>query len=1111
MFNGLLLASYAMFCKHVLGGTCCQGGCQCGEGICCDDVWHAEPGLCCGTVWVAAGDDACGGVPGYFFAFESRYCCGCLEGELGDEFCCEPGCSPAIPIHIKKDGECKQRCCEAGGISPTDCTDEYPADCTHTSQEGSCLVDGCDTACCAENAEGTEMACVDATVPSCVYPSVSNWVGAFGNTKVACGVNACHGQCCKYIDDEYTATGVMSLADCIASGGEFQGVNTTFCLSCYGDTGFTGFRCRLPFDECCCEEKTSTGAGLVFTAPRNKQRSPPLDVGKAKQVTIELQTESDILIHGNLVTTYAKCNLTFLVCHDELNVEPVPCGSNFTNLSIKVCWADQASDREDLVFPECQGMTIWLGNCESATEEDHCTTYTTYRGGGLASDADIVLYGDARITANGAGPLVISEPITNQGTCARTLTLDGTSTQLNSINGGITDVPGGEKLTLVKEGVGTWRLGASSSFEGQLQIKQGTIIAGVSTGPSGSGVFGQGVSQATLPMVGDSSDDATGFAAMLLEDGVVLNRSLQVAALGLWANQIAILGGSNTSGTSTFAYNTEIRIGRDVTLQCATGGTVDFGNVWLDSTGTGSPAFSYAIGTAGNLGTVRLSNPLATTSGSVSINYGTLVTGADDQIAPTTPLSIGTETSTATLNLDGTSLTHSALTLIGSGSFITNTGSGALTMTSPATITVQSGTGHEISSNMVLASNLTVDVASGATLLISGDISGAFTLTKTGCGTLTLTGTNTVTIVNNGATLTPMFGAVAVTADGFTVQITNYDLSYTWAGTATASGTVVVSGTGLVTVTGVAADTSSTATITTSKANTADCSADVTSPYVAQSAANMSMVTVGNAGNAADTTSYGAVSYSYQIGAYDVTGSQYTAFLNAVGSTDTYGLYNTFMGTDTNVAQISRSGTAGTYTYAVMNSTGNRPITYVSWFDCARFSNWMSNGQGAGSTETGAYTLLNGQTTGNAVAANPGAAFYIPTENEWYKAAYYSPNYGGTGVGGYYAFATQSSTDPGTTIGSNPNQANYNNAIGRATDVGSFSGSGSFYGTFDQSGNVFQWNDLDGTGDRPSRGLRGGYWFNDSGDVSSSYRDTVGPGFGYGSIGFRLASFVAQP
>ena len=136
----------------------------------------------------------------------------------------------------------------------------------------------------------------------------------------------------------------------------------------------------------------------------------------------------------------------------------------------------------------------------------------------------------------------------------------------------------------------------------------------------------------------------------------------------------------------------------------------------------------------------------------------------------------------------------------------------------------------------------------------------------------------------------------------------------------------------------------------------------------------MSMVTVGDAGNAADTTSYGAVSYSYQIGKYDVTGSQYTAFLNAVGSTDTYGLYNASMGTDTHVAQISRSGTAGTYTYAVMNGTGSRPITYVSWWDGVEFANWMSNGQPSGAqtsttTENGAYNV-NGATSGNAVAAN---------------------------------------------------------------------------------------------------------------------------------------------
>jgi hypothetical protein len=234
---------------------------------------------------------------------------------------------------------------------------------------------------------------------------------------------------------------------------------------------------------------------------------------------------------------------------------------------------------------------------------------------------------------------------------------------------------------------------------------------------------------------------------MLLELIVSILRTFAVAALGNGGTQVAILGGANTSGTSTF-FPSALRIDRDLTLQCATGGTVDFANQFQNITGTGSPAYSYTIGSVGNLGTVSLSNPLATSGGTVSINYGTLLFNADDFIASTTPVFIGTESSAATLDLGGNSLSHTALTFIGTGSFITNTGSGVLTMTSPANITVQSGTGHQISSNMVLASNTTVHVALGATLLISGNISGAFTLTRTGCGTLTLTGTNTSTIVN---------------------------------------------------------------------------------------------------------------------------------------------------------------------------------------------------------------------------------------------------------------------------------------------------------------------------------------------------------------------------
>ena len=286
------------------------------------------------------------------------------------------------------------------------------------------------------------------------------------------------------------------------------------------------------------------------------------------------------------------------------------------------------------------------------------------------------------------------------------------------------------------------------------------------------------------------------------------------------------------------------------------------------------------------------------------------------------------------------------------------------------------------------------------------------------------------------------------------------------------------------------------------------------------------MVTVGNPGNTDDTggSGIGAVGYSYQIGKYDVTIGQYTAFLNAVAATDTYSLYNPSMGSDANIKGIQQNGSSGSYNYTVIGSA-DRPIAYVSWFDAARFANWMTNGQGGSdSTETGAYTL-NGATSGNAVAANPGAAFRLPTENEWYKAAYYSPTLNG-GLGGYYLYATQSDTDPGNQAGSGADQANY--APGGVlsvtqsssydanqnylTDVGAFSSSGSFYGTFDQSGNVFQWNDLDGT-PGSTRGLRGGCWYDTTVEgVSSVSTSSLDPAWeNNGFIGFRLASPAASP
>ena len=317
---------------------------------------------------------------------------------------------------------------------------------------------------------------------------------------------------------------------------------------------------------------------------------------------------------------------------------------------------------------------------------------------------------------------------------------------------------------------------------------------------------------------------------------------------------------------------------------------------------------------------------------------------------------------------------------------------------------------------------------------------------------------------------------------------------------------------------------------------------------VSAHAITIDLVPVGNAGNANDPATgsvYGGVAYDYQIGKYDVTIGQYTDFLNAVAATDTYSLYNASMATDLNVAGIAQTGSSGSYTYSVIapsgttpagaSSPGNRPITYVSWWDSARFSNWMANGQPTGAqtsttTENGAYNLAN-WTSGTAPAknvTNPNTSappsFFIPNENEWYKAAYYSPTLN-SGSGGYYACATQSSTDPGNVVGSGANQANYNTGSGFSvtqsssydsnqnylTDVGAFSGSGSFYGTFDQSGTVYQWNDLDGAAGS-SRGLRGGNWKAGSAfNLSSSFSNSVDPSLENNVIGFRLASPVSGP
>ncbi|MFM7374218.1 MAG: SUMF1/EgtB/PvdO family nonheme iron enzyme, partial [Chthoniobacterales bacterium] len=139
-------------------------------------------------------------------------------------------------------------------------------------------------------------------------------------------------------------------------------------------------------------------------------------------------------------------------------------------------------------------------------------------------------------------------------------------------------------------------------------------------------------------------------------------------------------------------------------------------------------------------------------------------------------------------------------------------------------------------------------------------------------------------------------------------------------------------------------------------------------------------VSIGNAGNAADTNSYGAVPYQYRVGTYEIT-------QDAITKATASGMANV---------------TAGPW-------TGNQPAANISWYEAAAFVNWLNTSTGKQAaynlTFSGSWSMTL-WSSGNAWQAggenlyrNKDAFYFLPSENEWYKAAYYNP--GGTNYSVY--------------------------------------------------------------------------------------------------------------
>lgn len=258
------------------------------------------------------------------------------------------------------------------------------------------------------------------------------------------------------------------------------------------------------------------------------------------------------------------------------------------------------------------------------------------------------------------------------------------------------------------------------------------------------------------------------------------------------------------------------------------------------------------------------------------------------------------------------------------------------------------------------------------------------------------------------------------------------------------------------------------------------------------------------------------VDYTYNIGVYEVTAKQYTEFLNAKAKKDDYGLYNSNMADFSSWwaagCNIQRSGISGNYTYSIADDWANRPVNYVSFWDACRFANWLSNGQGNGDTETGTYTLngYNGA-DGRNIHRNANATWAVTSEAEWFKAAYYW-NSDEEGYHGWTPYPFGLYDGYGCTRG----DANY---VGPGDLIGPYyrtpvGGSrSSYYGTYDQAGNVAEWNEAivnygDGYADRCIRG--GCYGSGCAESVSAMAREGWSPMSESCYVGFRVSQ-VPEP
>lgn len=274
-----------------------------------------------------------------------------------------------------------------------------------------------------------------------------------------------------------------------------------------------------------------------------------------------------------------------------------------------------------------------------------------------------------------------------------------------------------------------------------------------------------------------------------------------------------------------------------------------------------------------------------------------------------------------------------------------------------------------------------------------------------------------------------------------------------------------------------------------------------------QAAVPIESVFVGDANNPADTSGSGSVPYTYYLAKQEVNNTQYATFLNAKAQSDPTGLYNLAMAS----WGISRSGVSGTYTYSVNPGWAAKPVNYVSFFDAARFSNWVMNGASTSAdTESGFYTFGGPTTILSQADRNGGGGgadwVAVASDDEWYKGAYYDA------VSGSYSMYPMGDLPPEAVAPpGGANSANFNSVLGTVTDGGAYTLSLSAYGTVDQAGNVWEWTDAMPMADFHT--VRGGAFDDGCNVLACTFDGQHRSDHESESLGFRVSSsaLIAVP